>query len=63
MTIKLPSEVKLILNHFKESGYEAFCVGGAVRDSLMGNEPGDWDITTNATPDETAKIFKNYKII
>ncbi len=63
MTIKLPSEVKLILNHFKESGYEAFCVGGAVRDSLMGNEPGDWDITTNATPDETANIFKNYKII
>ncbi len=63
MTIKLPSEVKLILNHFKESGYEAFCVGGAVRDSIMGNEPGDWDITTNATPNEITNIFKNYKII
>ncbi len=63
MTIKLPSEVTLILSLFKESGYEAFCVGGAVRDSLMGIEPGDWDITTNATPDETANIFKDFKII
>ncbi len=63
MTIKLPSEVTLILNLFKESGYEAFCVGGAVRDSLMGLEPGDWDITTNATPQETSQIFKDFKLI
>lgn len=63
MTIKLPPEASLILNTFKSAGYEAFCVGGAVRDCLMGIEPGDWDITTNATPDETAALFKDYKII
>lgn len=63
MTINLPSEVSLILDLFKNSGYEAFCVGGAVRDSLMGITPGDWDITTNATPEETARIFKDFRII
>ncbi len=63
MTINLPSEVSLILDLFKNSGYEAFCVGGAVRDSLMGIAPGDWDITTNATPEEIARIFKDFRII
>lgn len=63
MTINLPSEVSLILDLFKKSGFEAFCVGGAVRDSLMGIAPGDWDITTNATPEETARIFKDFRII
>lgn len=63
MTINLPSEVSLILDLFKKAGYEAFCVGGAVRDSLMGVTPGDWDITTIATPEETARIFKDFRII
>ncbi len=63
MTIKLPQEVSLILDLFKKAGYEAFCVGGAVRDCIMGITPGDWDITTNATPEETARIFKDYRII
>ena len=63
MTINLPSEVSLILDLFKKAGYEAFCVGGAVRDSLMGVIPGDWDITTIATPEETARIFKDFRII
>ncbi len=63
MTINLPSEVSLILDLFKNAGYEAFCVGGAVRDSLMDIEPGDWDVTTNATPRETIQIFKDFKII
>lgn len=63
MKITLPSEASLILNMFKAAGFEAFCVGGAVRDCLMGLEPGDWDITTNATPDETATVFKDFKII
>lgn len=63
MTINLPSEVSLILDLFKKAGYEAFCVGGAVRDSLMGVTPGDWDITTIAAPEETARIFKDFRII
>lgn len=41
----------------QEHGYEAYAVGGCVRDSLLGREPGDWDITTSASPDETKKLF------
>lgn len=59
MKIKLPFYVKEILNTLNEHGYAAYVVGGAVRDSLMGLEPKDWDVTTDATPDEIESIFKN----
>ena len=41
-----------------DNGFEAFIVGGCVRDSLMGTIPNDWDITTNAKPEDTKKLFK-----
>ncbi len=63
MTINLPSQVVNILELLQSAGYQAFCVGGAVRDSLMGTEPGDWDITTSATPQQIAHIFADYKTI
>lgn len=63
MIINLPSEVRLILDRLEGAGFEAFCVGGAVRDSIMGIPPGDWDITTSATPDQTAVVFKDFKTI
>ncbi len=63
MRINLPSEVETILSLLENSGFEAYCVGGAVRDSVMGIAPGDWDITTSALPEETSKIFKDYKTI
>ncbi|MBR4286520.1 MAG: HD domain-containing protein [Clostridia bacterium] len=63
MEIKLPSDVTEILNILHTGGHEAYCVGGAVRDSLMGFTPEDWDITTSARPDETAELFKDYKTI
>ncbi len=61
MLKNLPQEVNFILNSLEKEGFEAFCVGGAVRDSVMNITPGDWDITTSALPDETARIFKDFK--
>ncbi len=63
MTINLPQEVNIILELLESSGHEAYCVGGAVRDNVMGISPGDWDITTSALPYETKAIFKEYKTI
>ncbi|HEY4484209.1 MAG TPA: HD domain-containing protein [Candidatus Paceibacterota bacterium] len=55
--MKLPEEVKLILEKLTENNFQAFVVGGCVRDLLMGKEPKDWDVTTNAKPEEIQKIF------
>ena len=63
MEIILPEEVVTIIAMLEESGHKAYCVGGAVRDSIMGLTPGDWDITTSALPHETAEIFKNFRTI
>ena len=63
MKINLPDEVEKILSLLADAGHEAYCVGGAVRDSVMGITPGDWDITTSALPQDTTKIFEDYKTI
>lgn len=57
MKVQLPEKVNTIIQTLQEHGYEAYAVGGCVRDSLLGREPGDWDITTSASPDETKKLF------
>lgn len=57
MKIEMPNEVKLVLDKLKENGYEGYLVGGCVRDSIMNRVPNDWDITTNAKPDEIMNIF------
>ena len=57
MEIKLPVYVKSILNGLNECGYAAYVVGGCVRDSILGVEPKDWDITTDATPDQIESLF------
>lgn len=56
--IKMPEAAAEILNTLHEAGYEAYIVGGCVRDSILGREPGDWDITTSALPQEVKKLFK-----
>jgi len=61
--VVIPEHVKLILDKLKECGYEGYVVGGCVRDSLRGVTPKDWDITTNATPDEMKEVFKEYKLL
>lgn len=54
----IPKNVGKILRKLKEKGFEAYAVGGCVRDSLMGRTPNDWDITTSALPGEVKEIFK-----
>ncbi len=55
--MQIPKEVKFIVDEFKKQGFEAYLVGGCVRDLLREIEPADWDITTNANPKEIGKIF------
>ena len=58
MTVKLPEKVKFIIETLNGAGFEAYAVGGCVRDSILGKEPKDWDITTNASPEETKALFR-----
>ncbi|MDP2944317.1 MAG: CCA tRNA nucleotidyltransferase [bacterium] len=55
--MKIPAYIKNIVKALQGAGYEAYIVGGCVRDLLMGKEPKDWDIATNALPDEILKVF------
>ena len=57
MFISLPEEVTYILNKLHEHGYAGYIVGGCVRDSLLNTEPDDWDITTDAQPDQVKQLF------
>lgn len=61
--MKLPSDVKFILDKIREYGYISFVVGGAVRDYLLGNKPTDFDISTSSPPEITKEIFKDFKTI
>ncbi|MCK4891588.1 MAG: HD domain-containing protein, partial [Candidatus Pacebacteria bacterium] len=56
---KIPKEIQIIIKKLKKGGFEAYVVGGPVRDFLLGKMPKDWDITTNAKPEEIQKIFPN----
>lgn len=55
--ISLPDKVIRIIATLQEHGFEAYAVGGCVRDSLLGRDPEDWDITTSAMPEETKSLF------
>lgn len=61
--IEIPEDVKFILNRLRENNGKAFAVGGCVRDSLMGKEPNDWDITTNLIPQKVVTLFPEYSIV
>lgn len=56
--IKLPEKVKLIIQRITDAGYEAYAVGGCIRDSLLMRTPDDWDITTSANPYQVKSIFE-----
>ncbi|MBQ4275370.1 MAG: CCA tRNA nucleotidyltransferase [Lachnospiraceae bacterium] len=58
MKIDLPENVKNIIEELNKAGYEAYAVGGCVRDSILGRVPNDWDITTNAKPLDVKSIFR-----
>lgn len=61
--INIPREVETALNILIGNGFEAYIVGGCVRDSLLDTAPNDWDITTSARPDEIKDCFQNYRTI
>lgn len=56
--ITLPERVEFIIDKLNRAGFEAYAVGGCVRDSIMGREPDDWDITTDASPAQVKKLFR-----
>lgn len=58
MKIRLPKKVDTIIKRIQSAGFEAYAVGGCVRDSLLGREPGDWDITTSALPHQVKGLFE-----
>lgn len=57
MKIQLPEKVHRIIETLTAAGYEAYAVGGCIRDSILGRIPNDWDITTSAKPEETKSLF------
>jgi len=57
MRIQLPRKVEDIIEKIQAAGFEAYAVGGCIRDSILGREPDDWDITTSAKPEEVKKLF------
>lgn len=58
--MRLPEEVQSIIKTLNERGFEGYAVGGCVRDLLLGKEPKDWDVTTNATPEKIQEIFPEH---
>lgn len=58
MQIILPKNVNKIIHVLEENGFEAYAVGGCIRDSLLGRTPNDWDITTSALPEQVKALFK-----
>lgn len=58
MKIQVPEAANYIIETLIQHGYEAYIVGGCVRDSILGKQPQDWDITTSATPEQTRALFR-----
>lgn len=61
--INIPKQTEKAIEIIEANNYEAYCVGGCVRDSIMGKVPADWDICTNCKPEKLKEIFCQYKII
>ncbi len=59
----IPAPIETLLGALRAAGYEAYPVGGCVRDSLMGRVPADWDLCTSALPTETEAVFAGYRLI
>ena len=63
MNFKIPDDVKFIIKTLQQNNYNAYVVGGSVRDMIMNRIPKDYDITTNCLPDVTMSIFSSYNVI
>ena len=60
---KIDKDAYYVVEHLRECGYDAYIVGGAVRDLIVGRSPKDFDIVTEATPSRIKKLFRNSRII
>ena len=63
MNLYLPDYVRVCIDALEEAGFEAWAVGGCVRDACLGRTPNDYDICTNALPDQTEAVFSHHKRI
>ena len=63
MTMDMPKNVDTAINLLQSAGFEAYAVGGCVRDSLLGKTPNDWDITTSAKPEDMKSVFAEFHCI
>ncbi len=61
--MNLPSYITVLLDRLSECGFAGYPVGGCVRDTLLGKIPGDYDLTTNATPQEMLTVFSDFRCI
>ena len=61
--ILIPPAAESIIDKLEASGFQAFVVGGCVRDSIMGRTPDDWDICTDAKPEEMKEVFSGWRVI
>ena len=62
MNLYLPDYVRVCIDALEGAGFEAWAVGGCVRDACLGRTPNDYDICTNALPDETREVFRDYEM-
>lgn len=62
MPISVPTYVTEVLDRLTHYGYKAYVVGGCVRDSLLGRTPADWDVCTDATPEEMLSVFRKFRV-
>ena len=61
--IKIPQDVKNIMDILSKNGHKAYVVGGCVRDSIMNREPNDWDVTTDASPERIKELFTSFRTV
>lgn len=61
--IKIPNDVKTVMDILNNNGHKAYVVGGCVRDSIMNREPNDWDVTTDASPQRIKELFSDFRTV
>ena len=63
MNIIIPDKIKYVMSKLEDAGYQAYIVGGCVRDAVLGREPSDYDVATDARPEDIARVFEGDKVI